>query len=112
MPRSRKTDLKRTTLADALNLMTVDQLKGLVALLPTAAKPTRKLELVSLIEQHLDGERLRELWEQLDDLQQKAVSETMYAAEGIFEAQLEPSLMLAIIIEDEAALARVGGGQQ
>jgi hypothetical protein len=87
MPGSKKADLRSLTLSDALNLMTVDQLKSLVALLPTTEKPTRKLELVALVERHLDGERLRALWEQLDDLQQKAVSETIYSAAGVFEAR-------------------------
>lgn len=87
MPRSKKAEPHRMTLAEALHLMTVDQLKSLVALLPTTEKPTRKLELVSLIERHLDGDRLRGLWEQLDDLQQKAVSESIHAIQGVFEAQ-------------------------
>ena len=87
MPRPKKADSRSMTLSDALNLMTVDQLKDLVALLPSTAKPTRKLELVTLLEHHLDGEPLHELWKRLDALQQKAVSETIYAAAGVFEAQ-------------------------
>jgi hypothetical protein len=75
-----------TTLQDALDLRTVDDLKQLVALLPTSARPARKGELVALIGQHLQGEALHELWEQLDPLQQLAVAETLYAPGGRFDA--------------------------
>ena len=74
------------TLQEALDLRTVDDLKQLVALLPTNARPTRKGELVALIAQHLQGEPLHELWGQLDSMQQLAVAETIYAPDGIFDA--------------------------
>ena len=74
------------TVQDALNLRTVDDLKQLITLLPTKTRPTRKGELVALIEQHLQSENLRELWGQLDKLQQLAVAETLYAPEGVFDA--------------------------
>lgn len=67
-------------------MRTVDDLKQLVALLPTHARPTRKGELVALIAQHLQGEPLHELWGQLDTMQQLAVAETLYAPDGIFDA--------------------------
>lgn len=86
MPRS-KDELKAPTVREALDLLTVDYLKQLLSLLPTAERPTRKGELVTLIEQYLTGARLRELWNQLDDLQQLAVRETIWSAEGFFNPQ-------------------------
>jgi uncharacterized small protein (DUF1192 family) len=87
MPRSKKATPGIPIVAEALNLLTVDELKKRVALLPTAERPTRKAALVALLEQHLDGERLQALWERLDEVQQKAVSETLYAADGVFHAE-------------------------
>lgn len=85
MPRQSKT-LGMATIEEALNLQTVDDLKQLVALLPTPSRPTRKAELVALIEQHLQGDTLRQLWQQLDEIQCLAVAETLYAPEGVFDA--------------------------
>ena len=73
-----------STVHAALDLLTVDQLKQLIALLPTRERPTRKGEAVALVEQHLSGERLRALWEQLDARQKLAVAETIYADESAF----------------------------
>lgn len=87
MPWSKKTTADIATLAEALNLLTVDELKKRVALLPTDERPTRKADLVALMAQHLDGERLRALWERLDAMQKQAVSETIYAADGMFHAE-------------------------
>jgi hypothetical protein len=74
------------TVHAALDLLTVDRLKQLVALLPTNKRPTRKADLAAAIEQHLIGEKLRALWEQLDDKQKLAVAETIYSVDGIFNA--------------------------
>lgn len=87
MPRSMKDQLYIPTLAEALQLATVEHLKPLAALLPGTEKPTRKQALVDCITQHLSGTRLRELWKRLDDLQQQAVRETIYAADGCFNGQ-------------------------
>ena len=65
MPRQKETPAT-PTVHEALDVLTIEQLKPLVALLPTQARPTRKGELVELIEQHLAGKQLRALWEQLD----------------------------------------------
>jgi hypothetical protein len=72
------------TVHEALDLLSVDQLKPLVALLPTKERPTRKGDLVKLAEHHLSGERLRALWEQLNEQQKLAVAETIYADESVF----------------------------
>ena len=83
MPRH-KAMLTIPTVHAALDLLTVDQLKQLIALLPTKERPTRKGDAVALVEQHLSGERLRALWEQLDATQKLAVAETIYADESAF----------------------------
>jgi len=85
MPRQKESPAL-PTVHEALEVLTVDQLKPLVALLPTKERPTRKGDLVELVEQHLSGERLRELWEQLDEKQKLAVAETIYSAAGVFNA--------------------------
>ncbi|RDH46485.1 hypothetical protein [Zooshikella ganghwensis] len=72
------------SLFDALNLLTVDGLKSLLCLLPVKKKPIKKGELVELIKQYLQGRQLKELWSQLDNLQQKAISETLYTY-GVFK---------------------------
>jgi hypothetical protein len=87
MPRSDKDTVYIPTLAEALQLTTVEHLKPLAALLPTTEQPTRTQALADLLTQHLSGNRLRDLWKHLDGLQQKAVSETMYAADGCFNRQ-------------------------
>jgi hypothetical protein len=74
------------TAHEALDVLTIEQLKPLVAMLPTQERPTRKGELVTLIEQYLSGNRLRALWEQLDKTQQLAVAETIHYEHGVFNA--------------------------
>ncbi|MGH9753319.1 MAG: helicase-associated domain-containing protein [Blastocatellia bacterium] len=75
------------TVRDALDTRNVDDLKKLLSLLPTAEKPTRKGELVDLIERHMTGESLPALWEKLDDLQRKAVAETIHSDSPVFNAE-------------------------
>jgi hypothetical protein len=87
MARSTQEAPRLATLAEALNLLTVDELKTRAALLPTAERPTRKDELIKLIVRYLTGGGLRELWEQLDEMQRNAVRETLHSSEGFFNAQ-------------------------
>jgi hypothetical protein len=82
MPRLKETPT--INLHEALALLTVDQLKALVSLLPAQEKPTRKGDLVELVAQHLSGARLRWLWEQLEATQKLAVAEAIYADESVF----------------------------
>jgi hypothetical protein len=81
-----KEELKLTTIIEALNRLTVDDLKKHLALLPTAEKPTRKVELVMEIERHLEGDSLSRLWAQLDETQRAAVSEVVHSPDGLFRA--------------------------
>lgn len=73
------------TVRDALDRRTVEELKKLLALLPTSEKPTRKGEIVDLVAAHLEGDSLDALWGRLDATQQAAVAETLYAADGQFD---------------------------
>jgi hypothetical protein len=58
----------------------------MMALLPIAAPPpTRKADMVAAIESHLAGDRLRKLWEALDEMQQLAVSEALHTSLGVFD---------------------------
>jgi hypothetical protein len=62
-----------------------DTLKGLAKHLGTYP-PTRKADLIALIQQRvLDPAGARHLWDKLDRLQQQAVAETLYAADGRFD---------------------------
>jgi len=80
----KKEDHRIATVSAALNQLTVAELKPLAALLQAPNIPTRKLELVELVERQIAGARLRELWKSLDEIQKKAVSETLYAPDGVF----------------------------
>ncbi len=70
---------KIPTLVEALNNYNVEQLKSLLPLLPTQEQPTRKAQLVEVIFKGLEGNSLRQLWEQLDWVQQAAVSEIVHS---------------------------------
>jgi hypothetical protein len=85
MARKSKPQARQLSLADALNILTLDDLRPRVSLLKTDEEPKRKADFIAVIEKHLEGERLQALWERLDDLQQKAVSETIYSADGLFD---------------------------
>jgi hypothetical protein len=78
MARKSRPQPQTLTLADALNILTLDDIRPRVSLLKTTEEPKRKADFVAVIEKHLEGERLQTLWERLDDLQQKAVSEAIY----------------------------------
>ncbi|ETW94880.1 MAG: hypothetical protein ETSY1_32950 [Candidatus Entotheonella factor] len=85
MARKSKPQPETLSLADAFHILTVDDLKARVSLLKTSEEPKRKADFIAVIEKHLEGDRLKALWERLDDLQQKAVSEAIYASDGVFD---------------------------
>jgi len=65
--------------------MNADALKKLAAL--THEKlPTRKADLAAVIIRHLGGERLRTIWQCLDDLQRAAVAEVVHSDSSRFVA--------------------------
>lgn len=73
------------TLEAALHSRTVDQLKQLAVLLPIGSVPTRKAELVASILKYLQGNSLRDLWQQLERLQQAAVAEVVHSSEDYYQ---------------------------
>jgi hypothetical protein len=65
--------------------MTVEQLRPLAAL--TGEKlPTGKFDLAAVILRHLEGERLRTVWQGLDELQRAAVAEVVHSPSAQFVA--------------------------
>jgi hypothetical protein len=75
------------TLQLALESMNAEGLRKLVAL--TGQKvPTRKGDMAALIVQHLAGERLRTVWEGLDELQRAAVAEAVHSPSSRLNAGL------------------------
>jgi hypothetical protein len=48
--------------------------------------PTRKAEIAAVIKRHLDGERLKSVWQGLDELQRAAVAEVVHSSTSHFLA--------------------------
>src|SRR5450759_4781449 len=71
------------TLELVLDSMTADELRKLVAL-TGQKKPGTKGDIAALIVQHLAGERLRTVWEGLDELQRAAVAEAVHSPSSQF----------------------------
>ena len=65
--------------------MNSDDLKKLAALRKEKL-PTRKADLAAVIRQHLDGERLRTVWQGLDALDRAAVAEVVHSSSTQFPA--------------------------
>ncbi|MCO4865584.1 MULTISPECIES: hypothetical protein [Cupriavidus] len=74
------------SLTEALNNLTVDNLKSLMRWLPEASRIGKKSGLVEEILRNLAGDRLQALWEGLDKTQRLAVAEATYAEDGCFNA--------------------------
>jgi hypothetical protein len=72
---------------DALNAHSVDRLKDLLRLLTPDRLPTRKAELIAAIEERFAGDRLKAVWDRLDETQQLAIAETLYAPAVEFDAK-------------------------
>jgi hypothetical protein len=67
------------TVSDALSSINVPGLKQLAALVSSGPLPTRKAELIALVNARLEHDRvLREIWERLDDIQRAAVAEVVH----------------------------------
>ncbi len=73
------------TIRLALEVLTIEKLKALLGLLPGETKATRKADLIAVIEQILQGEKLKALWEKLDATQKLVVAETLYSKDGVFD---------------------------
>ncbi|MDQ2731955.1 MAG: helicase-associated domain-containing protein [Armatimonadota bacterium] len=74
------------TARDALDRQTVSELKKLASVVTSARKPIRKPELVDLILEHLESEKLKATWDRLDETQKTAVAETVHFWGGTFHA--------------------------
>ena len=76
------------TLQEALEGIVVEDLKKLYALLSGDRKLTRKADLVAGIKQQMQGEKLKQVWAQLDDLQKAAVAEVIHGSGGGYDADV------------------------
>src|SRR2546429_6531252 len=76
-----------STLEFALDSMAADELKKLAALTGERV-PGRKSDIAALIVKHLAGDRLRLVWDCLDDLQRAAVAEAVHSPSARFNASL------------------------
>ncbi len=85
---ARAADPPPATVSEALALLNTEFLLPLMELLAIARpRPTRKADMVKAIESHLAGDRLRKLWDRLDEKQQLAVREALHAPFGVFDRQ-------------------------
>jgi hypothetical protein len=73
------------TLDSALAGCSADDLRKL-AVLTGEKPPSRKADIAAVIVRHLAGERLRRIWQGLDELQQAAVAEVVHADSLRFDA--------------------------
>lgn len=74
-----------TTLQQALEGIIVDDLKKLNALLSGDRKLTRKADLIAGIKNQMQGKNLKQVWEQLDELQQAAVAEVIHGSDDGYD---------------------------
>ncbi len=80
----------RPKLHEALLALTVDQLRPVMDLLPVEKPlPTRKLDMVEFIEGQLAGDRLMEIWGNLDPDQQMAVREAVHGNGSLDRSQFK-----------------------
>ena len=75
-------DLRPATVDDALEKLTIAILRPMMKVLSAPEpEPLRKAALVEAVRLRLTEKVFRSLWERLDDIQQLAVSETLYSLE-------------------------------
>lgn len=77
------------TLRESLEARTVDELKRYLKILSDGqTKPGRKAELVADVRRYCKGAALRNLWEQLDELEQAAIAEVAHDPDRKYDADL------------------------
>ena len=77
----------RFTLSDALASLRSDELRPMMSRLSVPKpRPTRKADMIAAIESRLAGGSLRGLWDNLDEIQQLAVSEALHDPHGGFHS--------------------------
>jgi hypothetical protein len=75
------------TMERALDAMRADDLRKLASLTGERV-PSRKEDMATVIVKHLAGERLRTVWEGLDELQRAAVAEAVHSPSSQLKADL------------------------
>ena len=71
------------TLEETLLAFSVEELKSLARLVAKRS-PTRKSELVLLLKREMTGPGIKRFWEELDEIEQLAVSESLHTWDGFF----------------------------
>lgn len=74
------------SLHTVLETWTAQELNQTLKTLGTRRRPTRKADLVALMESELAGQRLQERWQALSPLQQAAVAAAVHSPDGVFDA--------------------------
>src|SRR4051794_21656383 len=89
MPRSaRNVEPTIPTLDQALNALTVEQLKWYIGALPTAPAG-RKADLVGLIAGYLkDAQQIRQLWQKLSPDQQGVIADVIHRLDGRYDPEV------------------------
>lgn len=77
--------MRMSPLKELLNDIILSDLKKYVRMLNLSSSATRKAELVDAIEGELSGNNLLRVFESLNDLEQKAVAEAIYAEDLCFD---------------------------
>ena len=86
MPRRKQTVEILSSLQQALEAKTVDDLKKLCPLLSLDQKLTRKADLITAILQQIEGVKIKKFWQQLDELQKAAVAEVVHSSGNNYNA--------------------------
>jgi hypothetical protein len=83
---ARRDDVVRwPTVEEALGRLTVQDLRVRAAAISSKV-PSRKPQLVTVIGEQLEGERLRGLWERMGGLERAAIAEVVHGPEHRFDA--------------------------
>jgi hypothetical protein len=75
------------TVNEALNSYNIYRLKDLANLVSKPPHPARKEQLVAFIQSYLEGKKLQVLWQELDELQQAAITEVVHSKNHRFPVE-------------------------
>jgi len=85
MPRKQTVEIV-SSIQQALEAKTVDELKKLCVLLSLDQKLTRKADLVTAILQQIEEAKIQKIWQQLDELQKAAIAEVVHSSGNNYNA--------------------------
>ena len=85
MPRKQTVEIV-SSIQQALEAKTVDELKKLCVLLSLDQKLTRKADLVTAILQQIEEAKIQKIWQQLDELQKAAIAEVVHSSGSNYHA--------------------------